>query len=183
MNRLKQTENILLILLWALALSTFTVAVLNNYSLFISDYIGLAGLAIVTGVFIYSPDKKTKSLFFLLIPGVFNLASFIYFYNVVFTFGFGTFLSPGVQLLSLGCMAVLVLKRQRKVADMLNNMFGKTEEDIQSAIEQRKEYFRVKFSNLSDSEIDVRLQNDLQSEAKQVLLEIQKERKENRPDL
>jgi hypothetical protein len=176
MNQLKKTENLILLLLWILSTSTFTTALLNNYNLFNSDYIGITGLLIVTTIFIFKPDKKIEALLFLLTIGTFNLASFVYFFNLVFTFGFGTFVSPGIQILSLVFLTILVLKRKSQVTKIVRYFFGTTEGDKQQAFEQRKSKFKEKFAELNDQEIDSRLENDLQPEAKQALIELKKEK-------
>lgn len=109
MHQLKKTENLTLLLLWVLSASTFTTALLNNYSLFTSNYVGILGLLIVTSIFFLRPDKKTESLLFLLAIGTLNLASFVYFFNYVFSFGIGALVSPGIQLLSLIFLTILVI--------------------------------------------------------------------------
>jgi hypothetical protein len=176
MNQLKKTENLILLLLWTLSTSTFTTALLNNYNLFNSDYIGMAGLIVVTAVFFFKPDKKIEALLFLLTIGTLNLASFVYFFNVVFTFGFGTFVTPGIQILSLTFLTILVLKRKSQVTRIVRYCLGTTEEDKQQAFELQKRKFKEKFAELSEPEINSRLENDLQSEAKQALIELKKEK-------
>ncbi|MCH2236183.1 MAG: hypothetical protein MK078_18265 [Crocinitomicaceae bacterium] len=176
MNELKKTENLILLLLWILSASTFTTALLNNYNLFISDYIGIAGLLVVTTIFIFKPEKKIEALLFLLIIGTFNVASFVYFFNVVFTFGFGTLVSPGIQIVSLIFFTVLFLKRKNKMTKIVRYFLGTTEEDKLQAFEQRKNNFKERFKDLSEQEINTRLANDLQPEAKQALIELKKEK-------
>jgi hypothetical protein len=177
MNQLKKTENLILILLWVLSVSTFTYAIPNNFSLFVSDYVGLAGLLIVTTIFLFKPERKTDVLLILLVFGTLNLASFIYFFNFVITFGFGTVVSPGIQILSLVCLTILIFKRKNRVFEISQYLFGKTEEERKDLFERQKERFKTKFDNLSEQDIDNRLQTDLQPAAKQALIEIKNERK------
>lgn len=53
---------------------------------------------------------------------------------------------------------------------------GTTEEDKLQAFEQRKNNFKERFKDLSEQEINTRLANDLQPEAKQALIELKKEK-------
>jgi len=176
MDQLKKTENLILLLLWVLSASTFTAALLTNYNLFNSDYVGIAGLLIVTTVFIFKPEKKIEALLFLLIIGTFNLASFIYFFNLVFTFSIGTLVSPGIQILSLLFFSLLVLKKKSKVIKIVRYFLGNTEEDKKQAFERGKNTFKEKFAKLSEEEINSRLASNLQPEAKQALIELKKEK-------
>lgn len=127
MNPSKHTEIIILILLWVLSGATFTWAVAGNYNLFVSDYIGIAGLVVVSAIFAFKHSIKTEALLVLLALGTFNLASFVYFFNVVISFGFGTIVSPGIQILSLVLLVVLILARTGKVKEMVSFFYGKEE--------------------------------------------------------
>ncbi|MFC4874816.1 hypothetical protein [Negadavirga shengliensis] len=177
MKIFKRTENIIILTLWLTILSTYPYALLNDYNLFLSDYLGLAGLTIVTLIAFYIPKMTFKSLMVLLFFGLFNLFSFIYFINLVFTFGFASIVSPGIQLLSLILLLILAFKRQGELGIIWTNLFGQTDEEIQQNKDRMKDSFKVKFINLSDKEIENRLQNDLVGEARKALIEIQNERK------
>ncbi|MCR9153919.1 MAG: hypothetical protein NXI09_07405 [Bacteroidetes bacterium] len=129
-----------------------------------------------TSIFFLKPDKKTESLLFLLAIGTLNLASFVYFFNYVFSFGIGVLVSPGIQLLSLIFLTILVIKRKHQVIRIMRYFLGTSEEDQRQAFEQGKRKFKEKFAELNEQEIKARLKNDLQQEAKQALIELKKEK-------
>lgn len=174
---IKQTENIIILTLWLTILATFPYAILNNYNLFLSDYLGLTGLTILTAVSVYKPKLTFKCLTILLVLGLFNVFSFIYFVNIVFTFGFAAVVTPGVQLLSLILIVILIIKKNDKFSKFWIEQFGQTEEQIKENKESSKNNFKAKFGRLTDKEIETRLQNNLVDEARQALIEIQNERK------
>lgn len=176
MRKIKSIENIILVLLWTLSLSTFTTALINNYALLNSDYVGIGGLIIATAIFFIRPDKKLESLLFLLILGTFNLASFIYFFNYVFTFQIATLKFPGIQMLSAILLIILVLKKRYEVLQIVRKISGTTEEDNKRIFTSRKMKFKEKFKNLSEKEINKHLENNLQPEARSALTELKKEK-------
>ena len=176
MKNLKKTEFIILIILWTASISTYTIAVLNNYDLFTSDYLGLFGLTTCTILSLIKPEKSLVNVFILLLLGLFNILSFAYFINVVFTFGFSIFVTPGIQLISLILLGLLTINRRNELASIYQKVFGQTEEEIRQSNIDSKNRFKVNFTSLSDHEIESKLQEDLVPEAIVALNEIYKER-------
>lgn len=172
-EKFKNIENLILLLLWTLSASTFTTALLRHYTLYNSDDIGLVGLVMVTTIFILKLQKKTEALLLLLVFGALNLVTFVYFFNFVFKFGFSIFVSPGIQLLSWVCLLILIFRRKDKTIGIVRYLFGETDGEQHNMAERQKLNFKARFSSLSDQEI----QDDLHSHAKQALEEIKKERK------
>ena len=177
MASLRKTENLIIFLLWIGSLSTYTVALLSNYVLYNSDYCGLIGLTVVTLISILKPELTLKSLLVLLLLGVFNLVSFVYFFNLVFTFGFHVWVTPGIQFISLLLLGVLFLKKGNKIGEIYRNFMGTSEQDLEQNKINEKNYFKTKFESLSDNEIDRQLENDLVLSALEALKEIKEERK------
>jgi len=174
---IRQIENIIILILWVTIISTFPYALLNNYNLLLSDYLGLTGLSAVSLIAFYYPKMTFKALMILLLLGVFNIFSFIYFINLVLTFGFSSIVTPGIQLFSLVLLLVLAYKKQVELSNLYKNLFGRTDEEIQQSKESLKNSFKLKFSTLSDTEIEIRLKNNLVEEARNALIEIHNERK------
>ena len=174
---MKQIENRILVLLWSLSLCTYSIVLLGNYAFFPSNYIGLAGLVIVTIIFFIKPGKKTLALLVLLFFGTFNLASFVYFFDPVIIWGNVSFITPGIQILSLVCLGILTYTRRSQVIARLQGVSGTTNEDRQNAFERQKDRFKIKFENLDPSELELKLSNDLQPEAKQAVTELMEQRK------
>ena len=174
---MKRIELIILGLLWLCAIATYPIALVKNYNLFTSDYVGLIGLLIVTTIAFFRPDKLLVSLLALLFVGTLNLASFIYFINLTMAFGFGSPITPGIQFLSLVLFAVLFFKRKKEI----RKLYKGTPEDIirdqELAKLAVKNQYKKRFERLTDKEIESKLQLDLVPEAKQALKEIAEERK------
>jgi hypothetical protein len=173
---MKKTEFIILIILWIGSLTTYSVALLNNYNLFTSDYFGLVGLTIVTAISIYKPEKAISSVLTLLLLGLFNLLSFVYFFNIVLTFGFSIIVTPGIQLISLALLSALVIIKREKVSEIYRTTFGQTEEEKEQAKRGAQNRFKMKFDKLTDKEIDSKLEQGLVPEAMEALKEIKEER-------
>ena len=177
MEKLKKTEIIILAILWAMSLTTYSIALLNNYNIFPSDYLGLAGLTIVTLIAYFRPEKSLRSVLILLLLGLFNLLSFAYFFNIVMSFGISVFVTPGIQLISLIMLSILVIKKRQKVIDFYLEIFGETEEEKQQSRLRFQKQFKIKFEQLSDKEIENKLQQGLVPEAIAALNEIKEERR------
>lgn len=176
MKKLKQIEFIILITLWIGSLLTYSIALANNYILHMSDYFGLIGLTVVSIISFSKPEKAVCSVLTLLTLGLFNILSFVYFFNWVMTFGFSILVTPGIQLISLFLLVILIILKKKEVIEIYRNIFGQTEEDKKLNKLNIKIRFMNKFKLLSDHEIDILLQNDLVPEAKEVLNEIKKDR-------
>jgi len=179
-KRFSTTENRILLTFWIFSIITYSFALFNNYSLFLSDYMGLTGLTFVTLISVFYPKIIFNSLLFLLTLGLFNIFSFVYFFNFVLTFAIFSLISPGIQLLSLITLLVLFFKRKTEFRNLYISLFGRTEEEKKIDSENLKNSFKTKFSNMTDKEIELRLQDTLIEEARQALFELTNERKNNK---
>jgi hypothetical protein len=173
----KKTEILILMFLWVGSLTTYPIALFNHYALYPSDYLGIVGLAIVTSIAFKMPGKSLGSVIVLLLLGLFNVLSFFYFINLVVTFGFSFFVTPGIQLISLALLLVLVARKKDKVGEEYRLAFGVTEEDRQQERLHSTGGFKDKFKHLSDRELEARLKGDLVPEAKDALRQLLEERK------
>jgi hypothetical protein len=106
---------------------------MNNYDLYISDYLGLGGLVIATTISAFKPEKALVSVIILLLLGLFNLLSFVYFFNFVISFGIVILVTPGIQLISLVLLIVLFIKEREKVSELYQQTFGETEDEKENA--------------------------------------------------
>jgi len=175
--KLKNTEYIILAILWISLLTTYLIALFNGYNLFVSNYIGLFALTVATVFSLLKPKLVFESILFLLIIGLFNLASYLYFFNIVMTFGFSGIVTPGIQLFSLILLCVLVFRERDKSKAIYKKLFRQTNEDkLQSKIISQN-HFKLKFEKLSDKEIENKLKQDLVPEAIFALKQIREERK------
>lgn len=177
MEKFKKTEIFILAILWAMCMSTYSIALLNNYALFISDYLGLLGLTIVSLIAYFKPEKSFQSVLVLLLLGLFNLLSFTYYFNIVMLFEFSVLMTPGIQLISLVLLTVLVIKKRNEVGQIYREIFRQTEEEKDKSKQSTQNRFKMKFEKLSDREIETKLQQDLVPEAIYALKELKKERK------
>jgi len=169
MGKLKKTEIIILVILWTMSLTTYSIALLDNYVLFPSNYLGLVGLTLVSLVAYFKPEKSFESVVLLLILGLFNLFSFAYFLNFVVT--------PGIQLISLVFLGVLVVRKREEARELYKETFGRTKEEKVQSKQNSHDRFKRNFEQLSDEEIESKLQQDLVPEAISALTELKEERK------
>jgi hypothetical protein len=177
MEKFKKTEIIILAMLWSMSLTSYSIALLNNNVLFTSDYLGLAGLTLVTMIALIKPERSFQSVLMLLFSGLFNLLSFAYYFNVVITFGFSVLVTPGIQLISLVLLIVLIINKKNEAGKFYRETFGLTEDKRENERKNAQNSFKTKFEQLSDIEIDIKLQQDLVPEAIAALNEIKAERK------
>lgn len=177
MEKLKKTEIKILAILWLMSLTTYSIAIFNSYNLLTSDYLGLVGLATVTLISYFKPERSFLSVFILLLIGLFNLMSFAYFFNLVFSFRVFVIRTPGIQLISLVLLSILILSKRKIIWDLYQNYFQQTEAERQQSRLNAHKRFRMKFENLSDKEIELKLQEDLVPEAISALKELREERK------
>ncbi|MDR6300934.1 hypothetical protein [Mesonia maritima] len=177
MKKVKKIEIIILGILWTISITTYSIALLNNYALFNSDYLGLVGLIIVTVIAFIRPQKLFISIFILLIFGLFNLLSFAYFFNIVLVFGFSVLITPGIQFNSLILLTILVIKKRNKLEQLYQDTFRETMEEKEETKLKTKNKFKMKFNELNDKEIENKLQQDLVPEAISALNEIKENRK------
>ncbi|MBI1184984.1 hypothetical protein GC194_11975 [bacterium] len=176
MEKFRKTEVIILAILWAMSIVSYSIALLLNYVLYTTDYFGLAGLSIVTLRVLLRPEKSFQSVFILLLFGLFNLLSFAYFFNLIFTFGVSGWFTPGIQLISLVMLSILAIRKRNDVIQFYRETFGRTEKEEEDARKSTQIGFKTKFNNLTDNEIDLKLQQNLVPEAIEALKEIKKER-------
>lgn len=176
MWKLKQIENIVLIILWLSSISSFSLALLANYNLMISDYCGLIGLSIVSIISIRTPEKTLMSLMILLVIGLFNLASFIYFINYVLSFGINDKFSISIQAYSLILLLLVLILEKKQIPQFINSLHKKKQNDEQELRSNKVNRFIVKFNKLSKSQLEFKLKEDIVPEAKEALLEILKRR-------
>lgn len=183
MKNFKKTEFIILATLWVCILATYPYALFSGYVLYTSDYLGFIGLSIATFYSFRNPAKSFEALLILLSLGLFNLLSFIYFFNVVFTFGFSIFVTPGIQILSLALLIIIISQKREKFSTVFHSSFGTTEEESEAKRSSLKNSFKNKLEKLTDAQIEARLQDDLVPEAKEALLEIISDRKKVKEEI
>lgn len=176
-NIFKKIEAIILISLWVLSITTYSLALFNNYNLFSSDYFGLLGLVICSIIAFKKPQILFNSILLLLFFGLFNLVSFAYFFNVVFSFGISSFISPGIQIISLIFLSILIFIKREKFISSVRFIFQKNEEEKSRSADSLKIQFKKKFELLTNEEIEIKLKQNLTKEATKALQEIKEERK------
>lgn len=158
--------------MWVSSIISYTCALLLNYQLYYSDYLGLSALTLVTAVSVLKKEWLLPSLFILLVFGMLNLVSFVYFINIVVHFGFfHKIYTPGIQFFSLILFFVLILFRRRIIIKQFANWFDLSDKNTESS-DNRKHYFLSRFEKLTLEEINKKLETPLVPEAIQALKEL-----------
>ncbi len=178
MEKLKKTEFIFIAFLWLTWLLSLSYDLLNNYEIYISDTLAGIGLVSVTLVFFLKPEKALGSLVVLLLLGVFNVLSFEYFVNILFTFRVGDFDLPKIQLFSLVALILLSVRKKVRIVALFHNTFSQSSTEKEEQIANAENHFKKKFENLSNEEIDLQLQKDLVPEAISALNKIKDTRQD-----
>ena len=178
-----KTEVRIIAFLWLLSLSTYPYALLNNYVLSISNYLGVIGLIITTVLISRNNHLIFKATYILLLLGLFNLLSFGYFINFSFSFWININIgneisipSPGIQLVSLVLITILSINRSDKLFKFYSKNVHKSSKDVERTKNGQVNHFKQKFSSLSEQEIKYKLELKLTPEAIQALNEILLER-------
>lgn len=171
MNKLQKTEHIIVAILWITCIGNYIYTVLDGESLYFFDYFALPALAVTT-VFVFNkPDKAFEILLMLLVPGLFGAFSFIYFFDFYIMLNYVEF-----QIVPSIILIVLITKRKDKVRELYDATLGKVGEEKKTSQPDLKAHFLTEFENLTDEEIEIRLQKNLAYEAREALLEIKKGR-------
>jgi len=127
MNRFKKAEILILILLWLASILSYSIALLKSHVLLNSDLWGLMGLVTLTLVVVVFPKYIFESLFILLLLGLFNVVSFVSFFNYVLTFKILGLNLPEIQLVSLICLSILVVLRRHRLREIYWNIIGESD--------------------------------------------------------
>lgn len=172
-----RTEYILVAIMWLFALFTYIPALFTWYSFSLTDGLGITALCVVTVISIVKPQKATAALSLLLLPGIFNLFCFTASFNIVFYFGFGGLLRPGIQVYALLLFVMLFVRRAPVFRAWFRALFFGTEKEQQEQENRAMLAFKRKFSKLPDAAIEAKLQQPLMPEAREALLALQHERK------
>jgi hypothetical protein len=171
-----KTEILILVTLWIVSLTTYSIALMNDYVLYTSDYLGLIGLIVVSTISFFRPEKLLGSILILLILGLLNILSFAYFINLVMTFNITLFVTPGIQFISLGLLIILIIKKPQRFIEYYRETFGYSEQEREEIKQLAKERFKERFEKLSDEQIEINLKEKLVPEAIAALNEIKEER-------
>ncbi len=142
----------------------------TNYTFDYRQYIGLS-LLTVSGIFFFT-DRRLYRYFFgiTLVLGVLNLIAFS---TNIFVFYFIFF---PIQILPFIFLVVFFVKNRKRINDLFFRSIQKTEEEEQKYYDRKLKRFKEKFSELSDPEIEYKLNQELVPEARQALIEIIKNR-------
>lgn len=142
----------------------------TNYTFDYRQYIGLS-LLTVCGIFFFT-DRRLYRYFFgiTLVLGALNLIAFS---TNIFVFYFIFF---PIQILPFIFLVVFFVKNRKRINDLFFQSIQKTEEEEQKYYDRKLKRFKEKFSELSDPEIEYKLNQELVPEARQALIEIIKNR-------
>lgn len=176
---MKKLNLYILVFLWTVLLSTFCYALANNYLLFLSDKLGFLGLSLATLIIVRKPKISPEVLLCLLLPGVLNILSFIYFFNPIFSFGISILVTPGLQLLSIVLLVILLTGNRGLLSKSLQFILATSKEDLTSQSTATENIFLQKFEKFSNEELEKRLTDDLTPEAKSAIVQILKSRQSN----
>ncbi len=159
MKKLK-TEIIIIFILWLSIISSLCL----NYLFDIFFIFGIIGLTTVTLTFKKYYEISLSSLILILLFSMFNIIKF----NLAFGLNFGLISIPSFLLL-----LILIYKRQNEISDIKDKWFEEDIEEVENGKIKKTEFFKNQFKNLSESELDRKLNNEkLTDEAKNAVIEL-----------
>jgi len=168
---MKKNKNlILLILLSLVSIISIIIGLASNWVFSYNLWIGLC-LLIICFILYYQKHKRFKSFFgIILILGVFNVIQFV-------PFGFRIyFILIPFELIPTFFLLIFIYLNKSRVLDLIQDWFTTSDEEKEKSSLSKYASFKKDFQNLSDKEIENRLNQALVPEAKKALLEIKKER-------
>ena len=164
-------------ILWLGALISYGLAAVEGYDLLFSDKLGLVGLVTITIIGRVKPILFSRSLFILLSLGSLNIVSFVYYINLVFSFGFAGAVSPGIQVYSTLLLFALIQSHRGLFRAMTKFAFTSETNDLQSRKNQQFFAFYNRFEHLSCEKLRQKLDEDLVPEARQAVEKLLDEHK------
>ena len=135
----------------------------------LKKYIGFS-LLLISSILFFTNRKFYK--YFILLTIIIGVIGFISFSLTVYTFGIGLI---EIQLIPFVALIIYLYVFKSKISSLLNN--PKSEKEKQNDFENSKNRFKQKFKNLSESEIEIRLNEKLVPEAIKALKELKNELK------
>jgi len=168
---MKNNKNFyLLILISIVSIISIIVGLESNWVFSYKLWIGLC-LLIICFIWWFLKVKKFKSFFgIMLILGVLNIIQFVPF-GFVIQLGFIKFEAiPTVFLL------LFIYLNKSQVLDLIQDWYTISDEEKEKSSHSKHESFKKDFKNLSDKEIENRLNQVLVPEARKALIEIKEER-------
>jgi predicted membrane protein len=154
------TEIIIIYILW---ISIF-LSIYLKYKFDIFLIFGIIGLSIVTLTNKKKSEISLITLILILFLATFNL--------IKFSLAFGINLGK-ISLTNFILLIVLIYKRRNEVLDLKEKWFSENEEEIESQKIRKIEFFKNKFKNLSEVELNRKLsEENLTEEAKNAAIEL-----------
>lgn len=168
---MKTNKNLnLLALISVVSIISIIVGLASNW---VFSYILWIGLCLLTICFIlyYQKHKKFKCFFgIILILGVFNIIQFV-------PFGFRiNFILIPFEVLPTFFLLIFIFLNKNRVIDLIQDWFTTSDEEKEKRSLSKYASFKKDFQNLSDKEIENRLNQVLVPEARKALIEIKDER-------
>jgi signal transduction histidine kinase len=164
------TNLYLLVVLSIVSIISIIMGLISKWVFSYPFWIGLS-LLLICFILYYQKSKYFKSYFgIILILGIFKLIQFVSF-KLTVRFG----LLPFEVIPTLFFLLFIFLNRSR-VLDIIQDWFTTSDKDKEKSSISKYESFKKDFQNLSDTEIEYRLNQVLVPEAKKALVEIKEER-------
>jgi hypothetical protein len=168
---MKNNKNInLLVLLSTVSIISIIVGLVSNWGFSYNLWIGLSLLGICH-ISYFLNFQRFKSFFgIILILGVFNIIQFV-------PFGFRiNFIFIPFEVLPIFFLLLFIYLNRSRVMDLIQNWFTTSDEEKEKSSDSKYASFKKDFQNLSDKEIENRLNQVLVPEARKALIEIKEER-------
>ncbi|MFC7772389.1 hypothetical protein [Flavobacterium sp. GCM10027622] len=160
-----KTEIILIAILWINVISSLCLNLeLNIYFIF-----GIIGLSLATITYRKYYDNSLAILITILLFSTFNLLKF----TLIFNLSIGLLKYIEISITDSLYLILLVYKRRNEVIHLKEKWFAPSVEEIEIGKNTRIEFFKREFKNLSEDELNRKLNQEyLTEEARKAVLEV-----------
>ena len=170
MNKRNIKEFLPIGILSIIAIGSIIQILLTNYTFDYRQYIGLS-LLLISGILFFTNQKIYRYVFGVtLILGTLNLIAFsTYIIGINFLF-------IPIQIIPFIVLIIYLILYRKQIVELFFRIIQKDEKEEQEYYQKKIDRFKIKFSDLTDREIENKINQDLVPEAKKALIEIKTER-------
>lgn len=167
---MKNKNLILLALLLNVSFISIIARLVLSWTLNYNLWIGLS-LLVICLISYFLNIRNFKSFFgIILILGVFNVIQFVSFQFTI------QFIFIKFEVIPTIFFLLFLFLNKSRVMDLIQDWFTTSDEEKEKSSQSKYKSFKREFQNLSDQEIENRLNQVLVPEAKKALIEIKEER-------
>lgn len=182
MSRFRRIEPIFLGLILVINMLSYSFVHAEGFQFYLATYgHGLTLLLALIAAVIF-PKVQTEILMVILLLAALNILQISPYYDISFSYYMGRpepWLSLLIKPIWLALLILLLVKRRGRFSALLQAAIGTDASSRDQSSSRKVDAYRAKFESLSEEQLRVKLQQDLQSEARKSIEELLAERQKN----